>query len=180
MQHAALQPAMPSPPLVSLPPGWETRADPSTGKRYYHHQATGRGQWAFPTLPPGWNDATDPITGDQYYFNRMTGQTQWAFPTADPPPIRRPKLCYHFQRNSCWYGDNCKYSHETWKDVADELKPWKEANLRRMQRKWLTRGPDLPQDSFGNVLEDDIDRSRSRISSRRISRSSINDDQLEC
>ena len=68
-----------------LPPGWEMAPDPSTGKPYYFHRASGERSWEKPKapdnkLPDGWNVANDPA-GKQYYYH-TSGETRWEKPTA--------------------------------------------------------------------------------------------------
>lgn len=36
----------------SLPVGWEMYTDPTSGKAYYTHKATGKTQWDFPSSEP--------------------------------------------------------------------------------------------------------------------------------
>lgn len=68
-----------------LPPGWEMAPDPSTGKSYYFHRASGERSWEKPKtpdndLPDGWDVASDP-SGKQYYYH-TSGETRWEKPAA--------------------------------------------------------------------------------------------------
>mmetsp|Transcript_86240 Transcript_86240/g.136116 ORF Transcript_86240/g.136116 Transcript_86240/m.136116 type:complete len:214 (+) Transcript_86240:68-709(+) len=52
---AAMPAALPPQPApvssAGLPPGWETTADPATGKPYYFNRATGETTWVAPAAP---------------------------------------------------------------------------------------------------------------------------------
>ena len=77
----------------SLPVGWEAATDPSTGKTYYFHRASGHRSWEKPTgsentnsnqesseiLPEGWKSAVDPASGKTYYHH-TSGKTSWEKP----------------------------------------------------------------------------------------------------
>lgn len=71
---------------TDLPPGWEMAPDPSTGKSYYFHRASGERSWEKPKmpnnngLPDGWSVANDP-SGKQYYYH-TSGETRWEKPAA--------------------------------------------------------------------------------------------------
>ena len=80
----------------SLPSGWETAKDPSTGNNYYFHRASGQRSWEKPKavsenkkghedkseddkLPEGWKSAVDNSSGKLYYHH-TSGKTSWTEP----------------------------------------------------------------------------------------------------
>lgn len=72
-----------APAGASLPPGWEMRTHPQSGRLFYDNLATGETQWhapGGPPLPPGWERHVDPRSGRTYYDNIVTGETQWYAP----------------------------------------------------------------------------------------------------
>ena len=100
-----------------LPPHWEAKVDPGSGKTYYVNHQTKATTWEkpampppsagagaapapefapppLPDLPPGWEAKTDYNTGRTYYVQPATGKTQWELPKADPglPPGWEAKL----------------------------------------------------------------------------------------
>lgn len=95
MQTLKVAPASsPQPqPQSSLPPGWESQVDPSSGRVFYV-SPTGRSQWnppppfnvipppppLQPTLPSGWVQLVDPASNKVYYHNASTGVSQWKRP----------------------------------------------------------------------------------------------------
>jgi hypothetical protein len=78
-----------------LPEGWEAATDPSTGKVYYFHRASGERSWEKPkvgnnsssnaddiiilSLPDGWKSAIDQSSGKTYYYH-TNGETKWEKP----------------------------------------------------------------------------------------------------
>jgi hypothetical protein len=69
--------------------------DPTTGKVYYFHRATGQQSWEKPAIPPseqepvesktdtllpdGWMSAVDSVSGKTYYYH-TNGETRWDKP----------------------------------------------------------------------------------------------------
>jgi hypothetical protein len=90
---------------LDLSDGWESANDPTTGKTYYFHRATGQRSWEKPIsqqslnvpekveekdkekvepqtdelLPEGWKSAVDAVSGKTYYYN-TDGKTSWEKP----------------------------------------------------------------------------------------------------
>ena len=99
-------------PVSSLPPGWEERRDPNTGKVFYADVINKRTQWDKPTAPPQGYVAPTPVAvptpapapapapasvweerrtadGKVYYANKVTKSTQWDKPAElmGGPPV---------------------------------------------------------------------------------------------
>jgi hypothetical protein len=82
-----------------LPSGWGAAKDPSTGKTYYFHRATGDRSWEKPKIPPdskghdggdgennadealsmGWKSVVDKASGKTYYHH-TNGEVTWTNP----------------------------------------------------------------------------------------------------
>lgn len=73
---------------VALPPGWEQRHDPRTGRTFYIDHATKTTHWEPPNrpLPPGWEKKMHP-NGRYFYINHNTKTTQWEPPALEPEVI---------------------------------------------------------------------------------------------
>eukprot|EP00727_Mastigamoeba_balamuthi_P008327 m51a1_g4116 putative ras-related c3 botulinum toxin substrate 1 (rho small gtp binding protein rac1) (551) ;mRNA; r:143779-146302 len=92
-----------------LPPNWEERTDPNTGRIYYVNVVERTSQWNRPEgpkkprpqvvnipppstapprkedgLPPNWEERTDPGSGRIYYVNVVDRTSQWERPRAEP------------------------------------------------------------------------------------------------
>lgn len=94
---------------TSLPAGWTTGVDPSSGANYYYNELTGESQWKPPqedytqqdyaqhnyaqqghaqydaayksnALPAGWITGIDQASGANYFYNELTGESQWEPP----------------------------------------------------------------------------------------------------
>ena len=78
----------------SLPPNWEERVDPRTGRQYFVNHTTKETTWERPavtaefkaSLPPGWEERVDPQSGNKFYVNHNTRETTWT----DPRTIVQP------------------------------------------------------------------------------------------
>jgi len=96
----------------TLPPGWETAIDPTSGKTYYYNHALGESSWELPPMPAsvsnehvetngvqesneeslvsdsiadeasGWEATIDPSSGKTYYYNHALGESSWELPAA--------------------------------------------------------------------------------------------------
>mmetsp|Transcript_29115 Transcript_29115/g.53103 ORF Transcript_29115/g.53103 Transcript_29115/m.53103 type:complete len:615 (+) Transcript_29115:130-1974(+) len=71
----------------TLPPGWTSTKDPTSGRTYYVNTATKEVQWELPQLggeplPEGWSSAKDSATGRSYYINKHTNEVQWERPNS--------------------------------------------------------------------------------------------------
>lgn len=71
--------------LDDLPPNWEYRSDPASGKIYFVNVVTKASQWDRPTLedsdfPLNWEKRTDPASGKPYYVNVVTKESRWTKP----------------------------------------------------------------------------------------------------
>lgn len=79
----------------SLPDGWESASDPTSGKTYYFCRSTGQRSWTKPVsndkkvrnenndgkdLPEGWKSAKDTTSSNIYYYH-SDGRTSWTKPT---------------------------------------------------------------------------------------------------
>ena len=82
----------------SLPPNWEERVDPRTGRQYFVNHTTKETTWERPvvtaefkpSLPPGWEERVDPQSGNKFYVNHNTRETTWTDPrTIVQPPNNR-------------------------------------------------------------------------------------------
>jgi len=84
-----------------LPSGWEAAKDPSTGKTYYFHRATGDRSWEKPKssnendttgdgtagennanespLPIGWKSVVDKAS-EKIYYHHTNGEVTWTKP----------------------------------------------------------------------------------------------------
>ena len=104
-------PSAPSPAeavsdAASLPAGWRSAVDPSSGRVYYYNEALQASQFEFPTqappdagptappevLPPGWRRNTDAATGLAYYYNYDLNLSQWESPEPAPPAEPAPPV----------------------------------------------------------------------------------------
>ncbi|VDM01522.1 unnamed protein product [Schistocephalus solidus] len=65
-----------------LPPHWERRVDPASGRTYFVDHLTRRTQWEPPQpLPPGWERRVD-ANNRVYYVDHNTRTTTWHPPSA--------------------------------------------------------------------------------------------------
>lgn len=79
----------------TLPDGWESASDPTSGKTYYFCRSTGQRSWTKPVsndkkvrnenndgkdLPEGWKSAKD-TTSSRIYYYHSDGRTSWTKPT---------------------------------------------------------------------------------------------------
>lgn len=99
-----------------LPEGWKVTVDPSTGRPYYYHVASGESSWNLPgaddngddnrSLPAGWARSRTKF-GRKYYYNVGTGESSWEFPIGEiveaeagveeeEQKLRRPDKHVHF------------------------------------------------------------------------------------
>ena len=101
----ASAPPVGSPSSSGLPPNWEAKIDPGSGKMYYVNHTTKVTQWERPaapasastpapapaaaSLPLDWEAKVDPTSGKTYYVNHKTKVTQWERP-AVPVPASTP------------------------------------------------------------------------------------------
>lgn len=99
-----------------LPPGWERKYHPGTGRYYYLNHSTRQTQWTDPretasssswtesarpaaqpvaapssALPAGWEAKLDPRTQRYYYLNHITKETTWVKPTTASQPSYAPQ-----------------------------------------------------------------------------------------
>nr|VZI44916.1 unnamed protein product [Spirometra erinaceieuropaei] len=71
-----------APDTDGLPPHWERRIDPASGRTYFVDHLTRRTQWELPqALPPGWERRVD-ANNRVYYVDHNTRTTTWHPPSA--------------------------------------------------------------------------------------------------
>jgi len=85
----------------TLPAGWISGIDQSSGATYYFNEQTGVSQWELPQhggdaqdLPSGWITAVDQSSGATYYINEQTGESQW-----EPPQGAQQGSTWHVRRS---------------------------------------------------------------------------------